>query len=187
MPGQTFIELFAGIGGFRIALERQGFTCLWANEMDAKACDVYESQWPDGTLVRGDINDVDIRKIPKHDVLVGGFPCQPFSYAGSHGGFSDTRGTLFFKIAEILKIKRPKSFIFENVKGLLSHDSGRTFSTILCTLDELGYDAEWRVLNSKDFGVPQNRERVYITGYLRGGSSVERPDNTRKKQRKIAA
>jgi len=106
--------------------------------------------------------------LPDFDLLIGGFPCQAFSIAGKRGGFTDTRGTLFFDLARILKTKKPPRFIFENVKGLLSHDHGSTFKTIVTTLDELGYDIQWQVLNSKNFGVPQNRERVYIVGHLRG-------------------
>lgn len=169
-----FVELFAGIGGFRLALEQQGMKCVWANDIDESACEVYRSQWNDKTLHEGDINEINPKEIPDHDLMVGGFPCQPFSFAGSQRGFDDTRGTLFFSIARILREKRPKGFIFENVKGILSNDSGKTFLKILSTLDELGYDVEWRVLNSKDFGVPQNRERVYITGHLRAEYSLER-------------
>lgn len=102
------------------------------------------------------------------DLICGGFPCQSFSIAGKRGGFADTRGTLFFDLARIIKVKRPRLLLLENVKGLLSHDQGRTFATIIATLDELGYDLQWQVLNSKNFGVPQNRERVYIVGHLRG-------------------
>ena len=114
------------------------------------------------------ITDVTTEEIPDHELLVGGFPCQSFSIAGKRGGFNDTRGTLFFDIARILKAKQPRLFILENVKGLLSHDSGNTFKTIITTLDELRYDLQWQVLNSKNFGVPQRRERVFIVGHLRG-------------------
>lgn len=169
-----FVELFAGIGGFRLALEGQGMKCVWANDFEAAACKVYRSQWNDGTMHEGDINEVDPKQIPDHELLVAGFPCQPFSFAGSQRGFADTRGTLFYSIARIIKEKKPASFIFENVKGLLSNDNGKTFLTILSTMDELGYDVEWRVFNSKDFGVPQNRERVYITGHLRAAVALER-------------
>jgi DNA (cytosine-5)-methyltransferase 1 len=115
-----------------------------------------------------DIRTVPTEEIPDHDLLVGGFPCQAFSIAGKRRGFDDTRGTLFFEIARILKDKQPKFFILENVKGLLSHDNGFTFKTIISTLTELGYDLQWQVLNSKNFGVPQNRERVFIVGHIRG-------------------
>lgn len=120
-----------------------------------------------------DIRTVPTEEIPDHDLLVGGFPCQAFSIAGKRKGFDDTRGTLFFEIARILREKKPRLFILENVKGLLSHDNGNTFKTIISTLDELGYDIQWQVLNSKNFGVPQNRERVFIIGNLRGTSRPE--------------
>jgi len=161
-----FIELFAGIGGFRLALERQGHTCVWSNEIDKHAVNIYNNYFGENNEPT-DIKTVKIKDIPDHDMLVGGFPCQAFSIAGKRGGFEDTRGTLFFEIARILKGKQPRMFLLENVKGLLNHDRGKTFTTILKTIDELGYDAEWQVLNSKHFGVPQNRERVFIIGYLR--------------------
>jgi len=116
----------------------------------------------------GDCTKIDWGTVPDFDLLVGGFPCQAFSIAGKRRGFDDTRGTLFFEIARCLKEKRPRNFLLENVKGLLSHDNGRTFKTIITTLVELGYGVEWQVLNSKNYGVPQNRERVFIVGYLGG-------------------
>src|SRR5690625_4270329 len=131
----------------------------------------------EGEWTRNDITTVtddDIRQLGQRkgiDVITGGFPCQAFSIAGQRKGFDDTRGTLFFEIARFASILRPSYLLLENVKGLLNHDSGNTFETILRTLDELGYDAEWGVLNSKDFGVPQNRERVFIVGHLRGAST----------------
>ena len=166
-----FFDLFAGIGGFRIALEREGFTCVGFCEIDKWARKLYkayyhvreEEEYEDATK----INPEDL---PDFDILCAGFPCQAFSIAGKRRGFEDTRGTLFFEIARIAKVKRPTHLLLENVKGLLSHNEGRTFEIILKTLDELGYDAEWQVLNSKDFGVPQNRERVFIIGHLRGKS-----------------
>lgn len=118
----------------------------------------------------GDITTINADTLPDFDCLVGGFPCQAFSIAGKRKGFDDTRGTLFFDLARILRAKQPRLFVFENVKGLLSHDSGRTFKTIISTIDELGYDCQWQVLNSKNHGVPQNRERVIIVGHLRGTS-----------------
>lgn len=249
-----FISLFAGIGGFDLALTRQGHECVWANEWDKYAAQIYDknfksgeslqrterggvqstgvesnpeirgsrqskswgyrqlqqsknfsentqslsevkqnSQGGNGTLNQDrpdsllfghsqstgnridtrDIRTVPTEEIPDHDLLVGGFPCQAFSIAGKRKGFDDTRGTLFFEIARILREKKPRLFILENVKGLLSHDNGFTFKTIIATLDELGYDLQWQVLNSKNFGVPQNRERVFIIGNLRGTSRPE--------------
>jgi DNA (cytosine-5)-methyltransferase 1 len=116
----------------------------------------------------GDITKIVAEDLPDFDLLVGGFPCQAFSIAGKRGGFEDTRGTMFFELARILRAKQPRLFVFENVKGLLSHDGGKSFATIIQTLDELGYDCQWQVLNSKNHGVPQNRERVFIVGHLRG-------------------
>ena len=199
----NFIELFAGIGGFRYGLEKAGesiqpsikmgslgqdrsstntnkfngnggriytndnkYQCVYANEWDKYAADIYEKNFGERPDTRS-ITDVNVSDIPDHDLLVGGFPCQAFSIAGKRKGFDDTRGTLFFEIARILQAKRPRYLLLENVKGLLSHDGGRTFQIILQTLDELGYDLQWQVLNSKNFGVPQNRERVFIVGHLR--------------------
>ena len=143
-------------------------TCVGYSEIDKYAISTYQSHFPEHTNY-GDITAIDADKLPDFSLLVGGFPCQAFSVAGKRRGFLDeTRGTLFFDLARILRAKRPRYFVFENVKGLLSHDSGRTFSTIIATLDDLGYDLQWQVLNSKDFGVPQNRERVFIVGHLRG-------------------
>jgi len=142
------------------------FTCVYSNEWDKYANSVYRKHY--GECDDRDIRTVTADEIPDHDLLCGGFPCQAFSVAGKRGGFEDTRGTLFFEIARIAQEKRPRLLLLENVKGLLSHDKGRTFRTILATLDELGYDAQWQVLNSKDFGVPQNRERVFIVGHTRG-------------------
>jgi DNA (cytosine-5)-methyltransferase 1 len=149
------------------------FHCVYANEIDHWASAIYRSHWNDGTLCEGDIRTVDASAIPKHDLLCAGFPCQSFSIAGKRGGFEDTRGTLFFEICRVLRVKRTKYVFLENVKGLLSHDDGYTFQTIIGTLDELGYDCQWQVLNSKDYRVPQNRERVFIIGYLRNISKPQ--------------
>jgi DNA (cytosine-5)-methyltransferase 1 len=145
----------------------EGLSCIGYSEIDKYAIKVYERNFPN---VRnyGDITKINAEELPDFDCLVGGFPCQAFSIAGKRKGFDDTRGTLFFDLARILRAKRPRLFVFENVKGLLSHDGGRTFKTIISTLDELGYDLQWQVLNSKNHGVPQNRERVFIAGHLRG-------------------
>lgn len=162
-----YVSLFAGIGGFDLALNRLGHECVYVNEWDKYAAQTYEKNFGHKPDTR-DITTVPADAIPDHEILVGGFPCQAFSIAGKRRGFAETRGTLFFDIARILKAKQPWWFILENVKGLLSHDSGRTFKTIVSTLTELGYDLQWQVLNSKNFGVPQNRERVFIIGHLRG-------------------
>ena len=163
-----FIDLFAGIGGFHLGLTQASnkFKCVYANEWDRYANKIYTQHF--GQCDDRDIQTVDESQIPEHDLLVGGFPCQSFSIAGKRQGFYDTRGTMFFEIARIIKKRQPRYLLLENVKGLLSHDEGRTFTTIICTLDELGYDLQWQVLNSKDFGVPQNRERVFIVGHIRG-------------------
>ena len=192
-----FIELFSGIGGFRYGLEmcnRQHarecckgeenlsshnggngkgwrsntFTCIFANDNNKYACQVYRKNFGKEELYEGDITKIIADDIPDFDLLCGGFPCQAFSIAGKRKGFEDTRGTLFFDIARILAAKRPRYLLLENVKGLLSHDDGHTFRTILWVLHGLRYDVQWQVLNSKDFGVPQNRERVFIIGHLRG-------------------
>lgn len=173
-----FLDLFAGIGGFRLGMELAGHECVGYVEFDKYARKSYEAiHNTEGEWTAHDIKTVandDIRTLRgKVDVICGGFPCQAFSVAGKQAGFNDTRGTLFFEIARFAEQIQPRFLLLENVKGLLSHDKGRTFATILTTLDELGYDAEWQVLNSKDFGVPQNRERVFIVGHLRGSGGRE--------------
>lgn len=170
-----FLDLFAGIGGFRLGMESAGHECIGFCEIDKFARKSYKAIFEtEGEVEFHDITTVTdefIRGIGSVDVICGGFPCQAFSIAGNRRGFEDTRGTLFFEIARFASILRPKYLFLENVKGLLNHDRGATFETILRTLDELGYDVEWQVLNSKDFGVPQNRERVFIIGHLRGRST----------------
>lgn len=169
-----FLDLFAGIGGFRLGMEQAGHECVGFVEIDKFARDSYKAiHQTEGEFEGHDItklSDQTIRSIGSVEVICGGFPCQAFSIAGNRRGFDDTRGTLFFEIARFASILRPKYVFLENVKGLLHHNSGATFEKILRTLEELGYNVEWQVLNSKDF-VPQNRERVYIIGHLRGGST----------------
>lgn len=166
-PKFTFIDLFAGIGGFRLSLQELGGKCVFTSEWDEQAKKTYEVNF--GEVPFGDITKEETKQfIPdEFDVLCAGFPCQAFSIAGKRGGFEDTRGTLFFDVAEIIKRKSPKAFFLENVKGLRNHDKGRTLSTILNVLrEDLGYfvpDPE--ILNAKDFGVPQNRERIFIVGF----------------------
>lgn len=168
----NFLDLFAGIGGFRLGMEAAGHKCIGYCEIDKFARASYEAiHDTKGEIVLYDISTVSdefIQSIKQVDVICGGFPCQAFSIAGNRRGFEDTRGTLFFEIARFASILKPRILFLENVKGLLNHDKGRTFETILQSLDELGYDVEWQVLNSKNFGVPQNRERVFIIGHLRG-------------------
>ena len=167
-----FLELCAGIGGFRQALENLGCECVGYSEIDKHAIKLY-SAWYNDECNFGDITKIEAEKLPDFELLVGGFPCQAFSVAGKRGGFNDTRGTIFFDFARIMKAKKPKFAIFENVKGLLNHDGGKTYETMLRTLDELGYDAQWATLNTKFHGLPQNRERVYIVANLRERSSTK--------------
>ena len=192
-----YFSTFSGIGGFEIGIQNaiksnrkaqqanadlrhssnntcnplqergQSATCIGYSEIDKYADQVYRRNF-EGAKNYGDITKINAEGLPDFDCLVGGFPCQAFSIAGKRRGFEDTRGTLFFDLARILRAKQPRLFVFENVKGLLSHDGGRTFKTIIETITELGYDCQWQVLNSKDFGVPQNRERIIIVGHLRG-------------------
>jgi len=163
----TFIDLFAGIGGFRLAMQNLKGKCVFTSEWDEQAKKTYEVNF--GEVPFGDITKEETKRfIPDNfDVLCAGFPCQAFSIAGKRGGFEDTRGTLFFDVAEIIKKKRPKAIFLENVKGLTNHDKGRTLSTILHVLrEDLGYYVpEPMIINAKDFGVPQNRERIYIVGF----------------------
>ena len=160
--------MFSGIGGFDLGFNRNGLECVGYSEIDKYAIQIYEKNFGKEIKNYGDATKINAGELPDFDILCGGFPCQSFSIAGKRRGFEDTRGTMFFEIARILEVKRPSYFVLENVKGLLSHDKGKTFTKILQTLDELGYNFEWMVLNSKFFGVPQNRERVFIIGYLGG-------------------
>lgn len=175
----NFLDLFSGIGGFRLGLERNDHTPVGYVEIDKFARQSYNAmfdtsgEWTATYITK--VTDEEWRRFNgKVDIIAGGFPCQAFSIAGKRMGFLDnTKGTLFFEIARAAQQIKPRYLFLENVKGLLNHDGGNTFRTILNTLDELGYDVEWRVLNSKNFGVPQNRERVYIIGHLREDSGRE--------------
>jgi len=158
-----FIDLFAGIGGIRLGFETIDGKCVFSSEWDKYAQDTYEANF--GEHPEGDITTINPETIPNHDILLSGFPCQAFSICGDQKGFSDTRGTLFFNIEEILKIKKPYAFMLENVKNLKSHDKGRTFKTILKHLKELGYSVHHTILNALDFGLPQKRERTIIVGF----------------------
>lgn len=160
----TFIDLFAGIGGFHQAAKASGGKCLFASEIDIEARKAYEVNYR--MTPYGDITKVDIDNIPEHDMLCAGFPCQPFSIIGNRHGFDDIRGTLFFEIANILKHKKPPMIVLENVKQLATHDKKRTLSKILKTLDKLGYKTYWKILNALDYGLPQKRERTLIVGFL---------------------
>ena len=161
--------MFSGIGGFDLAMRNLGHEIVGACEIDKYAQQIYRKQFP-GVPIHNDASKLQAESLPQFDVLCGGFPCQAFSIAGQRKGFKDTRGSLFFEIARIAKEKRPSILFLENVKGLFSHDKGETFRTILNSLDEVGYDVEWQLHNSK-YHVPQNRERVYIIGHIRGKRS----------------
>ncbi|MDD3281573.1 MAG: DNA cytosine methyltransferase [Bacteroidales bacterium] len=186
-PKFTFIDLFAGIGGFRLAMQSLGGKCVFTSEWDEQAKKTYEMNF--GEVPFGDITKEDTKRfIPDNfDVLCAGFPCQAFSIAGKRGGFEDTRGTLFFDVAEIIKRKQPKAFFLENVKGLFNHDKGKTIITILNVLrNDLGYFVpDPQIINAKDFGVPQNRERVFIVGFRKDlnidSFSYPKPTNNRVK------
>lgn len=156
----SFIDLFAGIGGFRIPMQREGGKCLFSSEFNPHAQAVYCANY--GEYPFGDITKIPVNIIPNHDVLCGGFPCQPFSISGKMKGFEDTRGTLIYNVFEIIKAKQPKVVFLENVKHLVYHDKGRTLKTILEGLRNLGYKASYQVMNASNFGVPQNRERIII-------------------------
>jgi len=160
------LSLFSGIGGFDLAAQRKGYEIVGACEIDKYARQVYSQRFP-GVKIWEDATKIDPKELPDFDLLVGGFPCQAFSIAGNRGGFEDARGTLFFEIARIAKQKRPRLLLLENVKGLLNHQGGDTIREIFRVLDEVGYDAEFQVINSKYY-VPQNRERIFIIGHLRG-------------------
>lgn len=160
------IDLFAGIGGIRLGFEwafGSDLEVIYSCEIDENACETYRANF--GKNPKGDMETVDPHRIPDFDILLAGFPCQSFSIAGRKEGFGDTRGTLFFHIGEILRIKKPKAFLLENVKNLITHDKKRTFRTIRKILEDLGYCIYYRVLNAKHFGVPQNRERIFIVGF----------------------
>ncbi len=163
MNNFSFIDLFAGIGGIRIPFEMLGGTCVFSSEWDKHAQQTYVHNF--GETPAGDITKIHETSIPDHDILLAGFPCQPFSIIGDKQGFEDTRGTLFFDIIRILKYKKPSAFLLENVKQLLTHDKGRTFAIIQAQLSKLGYVIYYEVLNALDFGLPQKRERIFIVGF----------------------
>jgi DNA (cytosine-5)-methyltransferase 1 len=162
------IDLFAGIGGVRLAFEKAGFHTVFANDFEPKCANTYDINFSIPKLMIEDIKKIKPKELPNFDLLLGGFPCQPFSVAGKRQGMEDERGTLFFEIANILEERRPIGFFLENVKNLTGHNFGKTFQIILNKLNELGYDVTYAVLNSMEYGnIPQNRERVYIVGFLK--------------------
>ena len=170
-----YLDMYSGIGGFRSALDEVGgFECVGYCEIDKFAKQAYETLYDTkGEMYFEDARNIDPDDLPDIDLICAGFPCQSFSLAGKQRGFDDTRGTLFFEVARIAAAKRPALLFLENVRNLLSHDKGRTFETILEVLDDIGYDVSWMVLNSANFGVPQSRNRVFITGFLRGRCAGE--------------
>ncbi len=184
----TFIDLFAGIGGFHTAFHNLGAECVFASEWDDAARKTYTVNYKEispqlfvnnGRLFAGDITKVDAKSIPDFDILTGGFPCQPFSQAGLKKGFSEARGTLFFDVARIIKEKQPKAFFIENVRGLLSHDNGKTFEIIKKIItQELGYSFYFKIVKASDFGVPQHRPRLYMVGFRDKTTHFEFPKPT---------
>lgn len=187
MAKLTFIDLFAGIGGFHLALHNAGAECVFASEWDESARLTYQTNFAKispqlfkNENFAGDITSVDKKRIPDFDILCAGFPCQPFSQAGFKKGFADIRGTLFFDIAEIIRIKHPKAYFLENVRGLYSHDEGRTFETIKNTLTkELGYSFHHAIVKASDHGLPQHRPRLFMVGFKDKDAEFEFP-KTRK-------
>lgn len=165
-----FIDLFSGIGGIRLAFENVGCECIMSSEIDKYACNTYFDNFNEYPM--GDIKMIESSIIPDFDILAAGFPCQPFSLAGLRRGFEDSRGTLFFDIARIIKDKQPKAFLLENVAGIVNHDKGNTLNVIEDILKELGYNIEWRLMNAKEYGVPQNRNRWYCVGF-RGDLNIK--------------
>ena len=161
-----FIDLFSGIGGIRMGFEKAGGYCVYSSEIDSECVKTYEANYdetPDGDITKADINS-----IPQHDILCAGFPCQPFSISGKMKGFDDTRGTLFFNILKIVRIKKPRVVFLENVKHLKYHDKGNTLKIIIKSLEDEGYNVEWKVLNAQNFGLAQNRERIVIIASKKG-------------------
>ena len=159
-------SLFSGIGGIDLGFEQAGFEIAWANDMDASACKTYRHNFPNTHFIEGDVRDVDPRTLPDIDVLVAGFPCQPFSIMGYRRGFKDPRGNLFFEISRFIDVKRPRVVFLENVRNLMEHDNGKTFLVIYNTLAQLGYSVKYKVINATDVNIPQNRARIFIVAFL---------------------
>lgn len=157
------IDLFAGIGGIRIAFEQNKVQCVASSEIDQYACKTYKDNFGEEPL--GDITQIEPNDLPDFDILAGGFPCQPFSLGGLRKGFEDTRGTLFFQVVRLMEARKPKAFFLENVEGIVNHDHGNTLKMIEKTLENLGYHFQWKVMNASDYGIPQNRKRWYCIGF----------------------
>lgn len=158
-------SMFAGIGGIDLAFKNVGFSIVWANEIDKYACRTYRMNFPEDILVEEDIQNIDPKTIPDFDVLIAGFPCQAFSSVGLKKGFEDPRGNLFFETARIINAKKPEAIFFENVSNLLKHDNGNTYEIIVKTLEELGYYVTYKIMNASDYGIPQQRNRIYIVAF----------------------
>ena len=174
-----YIDLFAGIGGIRMPFQNLGGECVFSSEIDKYAAQTYEANY--GEKPSGDITQINAESIPNFDILLAGFPCQAFSIAGKRKGFEDTRGSMFFEVERILEEKKPKSFLLENVKGLTNHDHGRTFKIMLDILEnKLGYKVYYKVLNAKNFGLPQNRERIMIVGFKNHNIDFKFPEEINK-------
>ena len=174
-----FIDLFCGLGGFRIGFEKNGFECVFSSDFNSKVQDTYESNF--NHRPEGDITQIDPKNIPDFDILLGGFPCQPFSISGKKKGFEDTRGTLFFDVCRIIEEKQPKIVVLENVKHLIHHDKKNTFKVIIQSIQSLGYNVSYKILNTKDFGLPQNRERIIIVGTKSGVFDFEKMRSVKSK------
>ena len=177
MNNFKFIDLFAGIGGIRLPFDELGGECVFSSEWDKFAQKTYEANF--GELPKGDITQIHTDEIPEHDILLGGFPCQAFSIMGNQLGFADTRGTLFFEIERILKVRKPKALLLENVKQLRGHDKGRTLQVIISKLEQMGYKVKWEILNALNFGLPQKRERIIIVGFLDHSIEFEFPKGSK--------
>lgn len=173
-PRMTFADFFCGIGGFHIGAENLGMKCVFASDIDAHAQNAYEANF--GIRPHGDINNIEPNDVPDHDILFGGFPCQPFSIIGKKEGFADPRGTLFFNLLKIIDIKQPQGFILENVKQLATADKGGVIERILSDLRDIGYAVDYRILNARNFGLPHNRERTIIVGALNGLDGFDWPE-----------
>ena len=169
-----FVDMFCGIGGFHVALSSLGMECVYACDIDESARAAYRANF--GIKPAGDIVGISAADVPEHDIFCAGFPCQPFSIIGDRAGFDDSRGTLFFEIARIVKAKRPAALILENVRQLATHNGGQTIGKILDTLKKIGYTTDFRILDARNFGLPQKRERVLIVGMLDGLGGFQWPD-----------